>query len=65
MKIDPLYFWDIYDVNLWEKILAEVRLIYAEQISLYNLIILGKKETPAQMFSCGITETSKNSGGCF
>ena len=43
MKIDPLYFWDIYDVNLWEKNLAEVRLIYAEQISLYNVIILGKK----------------------
>ena len=24
-----------------------------------------KKETPAQVFSCGICETFKNSGGCF
>ena len=26
---------------------------------------LFKKETPTQMFSCGICETFKNSGGCF
>ena len=25
----------------------------------------GKKETPTQVFSCGICETFKNSGGCF
>ena len=37
-----MYFWDVYGVNLWEKISAEVRLIHAEQISLYNFIVLGK-----------------------
>ena len=47
-----------------KKISAEVRLIHAEQMSLYNFIILRKKETPTQVFSCGICETFKNSGGC-
>ena len=32
-RIDLLYFWDVYDVGLWEKISAEVRLIYVEQMS--------------------------------
>ena len=36
-----------------------------KQMPLYNFIILRKKETPAQMFSCGICQTLKNSGGCF
>ena len=36
---------------------------HAEQMSLYNFI-LRKKETPAQLLSCGICETFKNSGGC-
>ena len=40
-----------------KKISAEVRLIHAEQMSLYNFIILRKKETPTQVFSCGICET--------
>ena len=65
MTIDLLYFRDDYDVNLWEKKLVEVRLNNTEQMSLYNFIILRKKETPAQVFSCGICETFKNSGGCF
>ena len=43
ITIDLLYFRDVYDVNLWEKNLAEVRLISAEQMSLYNFIILRKK----------------------
>ena len=42
IAIDLLYFWDVYDVNLWEEISAEVQLVHAEQISLYNLIVLGK-----------------------
>ena len=49
MTIDLLYFKDVYDVNLWEKKLAEVWLINAEQMSLYNFIILRKKETPTQL----------------
>ena len=48
-----------------EKISAEVWLIHAEQMSLYNSIILRKKESPPRVFSCGICETLKNSGGCF
>ena len=47
ITIDLLYFWGIYDVNLWEKNLAGLWLIYAEQMSLYNLIILWKKQWPA------------------
>ena len=53
MAIDLLYFRDVYDINLWEKKLAEVRLNNKEP------------ETPIQVFSCGICETFKNSGGCF
>ena len=48
-----------------EKISAEVWLIHAEQMPLYNSIILRKKESPPRVFSCGICETLKNSGGCF
>ena len=47
-----------------KKISAEVRLIKAEQMSSHNFIISRKKETPAQVFSCGICQTFKNSGGC-
>ena len=42
ITIDLLYFWDVYDVNLWEKISAEVRLIHAERISYINFIALRK-----------------------
>ena len=49
MTIYLLYFKGVYDVNLWEKKLAEVWLINAEQMSLYNFIILRKKETPTQL----------------
>ena len=59
IAIDLLYFWDVYDVSSWEKIWQ-----HAEQMSLYNFIILRKK-TPTQLFSCGICETFKNSGDCF
>ena len=44
ITIDLLYFWDVYDISLWEKTSTEVRLIYAEQMSLYNFIILRKKQ---------------------
>ena len=47
-----------------KKVLAEVWHIHAEQMSLYNFVILRKKETPTRVFSCGICETFKN-GGCF
>ena len=50
---------------MWKVFLAEVRLIHVEQMSACNFIILIKKETPLQVFSCGICETLKNSGGCF
>ena len=42
VKIDLLYFWDVYDVSLWEKKSVGVRFINAEQISLYNFIVLRK-----------------------
>ena len=50
---------------MWKVFLAEVRLIHVEQMSVYNFIILIKKETLLWVFSCGICETLKNSGGCF
>ena len=31
-----LYFWNAYDVNLWENISGEVEPIHAEQMSFYN-----------------------------
>ena len=48
-----------------EVSMAKVQLIHAEQMSLYNFIILWKKETSKQVFSCGIRETFKDSGGGF
>ena len=39
---DLLHFRDVYDVIYEKKFLAEVRLIHAEQISLYNFIVLRK-----------------------
>ena len=30
VTIDPLYFWDIYDVNLWEKLAITVKLCFTE-----------------------------------
>ena len=50
---------------MWKVFLAEVQLIHVEQMSVYNFIILMKKETPLRVFSCEICETLKNSGGCF
>ena len=47
------------------KKLVEVQLIHADQMSLYSFIILRRKKTPAQLFSCGICEMLENSGGCF
>ena len=44
MTIDLLYFWDVYDVIYEKKISAEVRLLHAEQMSLYNFIILRKNQ---------------------
>ena len=41
IKIDLLYFWDVYDVIYEKKFLAEAWLI---QYSVYNLIILKKKQ---------------------
>ena len=42
--MDVLYFWDVSDVNIKKKKKsAEVWLIHAEQMSLYNFIILRKK----------------------
>ena len=47
IAIDLLYFWDFYDVNLWEKqISAEVRLIHAKQISLHKFHRFKKKQQP-------------------
>ena len=49
-----------------EKVsMAKVQLIHAEQMSLYTFVILWKKETSKQVFSCGICETFKDSGGGF
>ena len=30
ITIDLLYFWDIYDVNLWEKLVITVKLCFIE-----------------------------------
>ena len=43
ITMDLLYFWDVSDSNIWKKKSAEVQLIHAEQMSLYNFIILRKK----------------------
>ena len=48
-----------------KKISAEVWLIHAEQMSLYNFIILRKKETPAWVVFYEICENFKNSGSYF
>ena len=40
--IDLLYFWDVYDVNLWEKKFCRSTAYSAEQIFLYNFIVLRK-----------------------
>ena len=42
--MDLLYFWDVSDVNIWKRKSAEVRLIHAKQMSLYNFIILRGKQ---------------------
>ena len=47
------------------SISAEVQIIQAEEMSLYNFVILKEKETPTQVFSCGICETYRNRSGCF
>ena len=59
LTINLLYFWDVYDVNLWGKIFGKST-AYAEQMYLYNFVILRRKAD-----SCGICETFKKSGGCF
>ena len=41
ITIDQLYFWDVYDVNPWERKFG--RSTTAEQISLYNFIVIRKK----------------------
>ena len=46
------------------KVLSKLQLFHAEQMSLYNFIILRKKETPTEVYSCGICKTFKGSGGC-
>ena len=40
ITIDILYFWDVYESVYEKKVLAEVQLVHAEQMSLYNFIIL-------------------------
>ena len=48
-----------------KKILAEVRLVHAEQMSFKEKIILRKKRDSNTGGICGICETFQNSGGCF
>ena len=50
---------------LWCQSIRKKLRQHAKQMSLYNFIILRKKETPTQVLSCGIGEAFKNSGGCF
>ena len=39
------YFWDVSDVNLWKKKNStEVRLTHAEEMPLYNFIVLRRKQ---------------------
>ena len=40
--------------------------LFMQRKCLYVILLFyGKKQTPKQVFSCGICETFKNSGGCF
>ena len=59
IAIDLLYFCDAYGVNLLEKKLEEVQLIYAEQMSLYNFIILRKKRNSNKCFSVDLVKLSR------
>ena len=59
IKTDLLYFWAIYDINLWENIFAEVQLIHAEQMSLYNFIILKKKRLQYSCFPVEFVKLSR------
>ena len=47
-----LYFYNAYDVNLWEKYFGR------------SMASPCTTKTPTQVVSCGICETSKNSGEC-
>ena len=58
-------FWDVYDVNLQEKKFGRSA-AYSCRTNFFILFYNFKgKKTPTQVFSCGICETFKNSGGCF
>ena len=48
ITIDLLHFWDLQTPIYEKKNSAEVRLIYAEQISLYNFIIWTKNNNTAE-----------------
>ena len=41
ITIDLLYFSDVYDINLWEKIWAKVQHIHAEQMSFHHFKEIG------------------------
>ena len=43
ITIDLLYFWDVYDLNLWEKYLGRITAYSCRANVLYNFIILRNK----------------------
>ena len=50
ITIDLLYFWDIYDVNLWEKLAITVKLCFIETrlnqgYDLQSYLVKTKRET--------------------
>ena len=52
IKIDLLYFWQVYDVNLWKKNFGRHRaylLFMQNKESLHNFIILRKKQWTQMM----------------
>ena len=48
----------MFVMSVYEEVSTKVQLINAEQMSLYNFIILRKKRD-SEMFSCGIWELKR------
>ena len=50
IAIDPLYLWDVSDIIYEKKFLPKIWFIHAEQMYLYNFIILRKKRLQHRCF---------------
>ena len=62
---DLLYFWDVCEVNLCGKSFGKST-TYSCRTNVFIISLFQrKKDTPTQVFSCGICKTFKNCGGSF